>query len=70
MMKKNYVAPETAILQFLDRDVLCNGGLTGWSANNESDDSLDSTGDLDSDKDPEYGAAGSKKFNAWSTWDE
>lgn len=69
MKKKIYVAPETVLVQFQDAEELCNG-LTGWSANNESDDSLDSNGDTDSSTDPKFGEAGSKKFDAWSTWDE
>lgn len=68
-MKKIYVAPVTVLVQFQDAEELCNG-LTGWSANNESDDSLDSTGNVDGGKDPDFGVAGSKKFDAWSTWDE
>lgn len=68
-MKKIYVAPETVVVQFQDEEELCNG-LTGWSASNESDGSQDSSGDTGSEKDPPFGAAGSKKFDAWSTWDD
>ena len=68
MMKKIYVVPETVVMQFLEGEELCV--LTGYSTFNESDDTLDSTGNTDSTKDPEWGIAGSKKFDAWSTWDE
>lgn len=68
-MKKNYVAPETVVMQFQDVEELCNG-LTGWSANNETDGSNDSIGDTYPSTDPPFGTAGSKKFDAWSTWDE
>lgn len=70
-MKKVYMAPETVVVQFLDGDELC-GGLTGWSAGNESDGSKDSSGNTDqkTDKDPAWGIAGAKNFDAWSAWDE
>lgn len=68
-MKKIYVVPETVVMQFLEGEELCTG-LTGYSTFNESDDTLDSTGNTDSEEDPDWGVAGSKKFDAWSTWDE
>lgn len=68
-MKKIYVAPETVLVQFQDGEELCNG-LTGWSAINESDDTFDSNGNVDGDDDPAFGEAGSKKFDAWSAWEE
>jgi len=70
MMKKVYVAPDIIMVGILDADELCKGGLGGWSANNESNGTSDSTGNTDKGTDPPFGVAGSKEANAWSTWDD
>lgn len=68
-MKKQYMQPMVAIIEIQDKEDLCDG-LTGFSVNNESDGSLVDTHNTDTDPDPEeWGTAGAKHFNAWSTWD-
>lgn len=69
-MKKIYNVPRMIVLSLSNTDNLCDSGLTGWSANNESNRRIDSVGDTDEDKDPEFGVAGAKRFNCWSTWDD
>lgn len=69
MMKKIYIIPKIEVVTFHDLNELCSG-LTGWSAYNESNRTLDSGGKTDNDEDPDFGVAGSKQFSAWNTWDE
>lgn len=68
-MKKQYMTPETEVVRIQNLDTLC-GGLNGWSANNESDGSQDSSGGIDTGEDPDWGVAGAKPSNAWSSFDE
>lgn len=70
-MKKIYITPHLEILAVVNAEQLCDGGgLTGWSASNESDGTLDGKGGTDGGEDPEWGTAGAKHFDSWSTWDD
>lgn len=63
------MTPQIEVVTFHNLNELCSG-LTGWSANNESNGSQDSTGKREDGNDPEFGIAGSKKYDVWNSWDE
>lgn len=69
-MKKIYISPKVEIHSIGNKDNLCEGGLVGWSCINESDGSGAGGGNTEEGDAPEFGTAGAKKFDCWSTWDD
>lgn len=65
------MTPHVDMLAVVNAELLCDGGgLAGWSASKESDGTPDSSGSTGGSEDPEWGTAGAKHFDCWSTWDD